>query len=124
MQCFFGQSILEVLEPSLGLDLIDSNYFLPSKFMETMAGLVGSGGPPALIAFPCLLIYIKLMKQITSRPVANGLDTDKEKVIHETIAQLQRRILYMKDVNRMQCLTLIGFLYRFIAQLTKFHIFV
>ena len=51
-----------------------------------MAGLVGSGGPPALIAFPCLMIYIKLMKQITNRPVANGLDIDKEKVIQGTIA--------------------------------------
>ena len=49
--------------------------------METMSGLVGSGGPPALIAFPCLVIYIKLMKHITSRPVCNGLDIDKEKVI-------------------------------------------
>ena len=46
-----------------------------------MAGLVGIGGPPALIAFPCMLIYIKLMKHITSRPVCNGLDIDKEKVI-------------------------------------------
>ena len=50
-----------------------------------MAGLVGTGGPPALIAFPCMVIYIKLMKQITSRPVANGLNIDKEKVIQGTI---------------------------------------
>lgn len=45
-----------------------------------MAGLVGNGGPPAFIAFPCILIYIKLMRQITSRPMANGLNIDKEKV--------------------------------------------
>ena len=49
--------------------------------METMAALVGTGGPPAFIAFPCVLIYIRLMKQITSRPVATGLDIDKEKVL-------------------------------------------
>ena len=45
-----------------------------------MAGLVGTGGPPAFIAFPCVVIYIKLMKHITSRPMTNGLNIDKEKV--------------------------------------------
>ena len=48
--------------------------------METMAGLVGTGGPPAFIAFPCVVIYIKLMKHITSRPMTNGLNIDKERV--------------------------------------------
>ena len=61
-----------------------------------MAGLVGSGGPPALIAFPCLVIYIKLMKHITNRPVANGLDIDKEKAIQGTLAVF--------IVNKVPCL--------------------
>ena len=65
-----------------------------------MAGLVGSGGPPALIAFPCLVIYIKLMKQITSRPMANGLDidNDKEKVIQRTIALLTKFFVLCLDI--------------------------
>ena len=65
-----------------------------------MAGLVGSGGPPAFIAFPCLVIYIKLMKQITSRPMANGLDidNDKEKVIQRTIALLTKFFVLCLDI--------------------------
>ena len=46
-----------------------------------MANLMGTGGPPAFIAFPCIVIYIKLMRQITSRPMAHGLNIDKEKVL-------------------------------------------
>ena len=61
-----------------------------------MAGLVGTGGPPSLIAFPCMVIYIKLMKQITSRPVANGLNIDKEKVIQGTIPLLTKFHILLK----------------------------
>ena len=63
--------------------------------MESMAGLVGSGGPPALIAFPCMLIYIKLMKHITNRPVCNGLNIDKEKVIQGTLGLLTKVLIFV-----------------------------
>ena len=48
--------------------------------METMTDLLGFGMPIISIAFPCFIIYLKLMKLISHRPIANGLDINKETV--------------------------------------------
>ena len=49
--------------------------------MESMAALVGSGGPVTLVAYITVAIYIKLMKGIAGRPVLEGKDVTIEKVI-------------------------------------------
>ena len=49
--------------------------------MESMAALVGSGGPATLLAYITMVIYIKLMKGISTRPVIEGKDVNMEKVI-------------------------------------------
>ena len=48
--------------------------------MESMAALVGSGGPVSLLAYTSMAFYIKLMKGITARPVVEGQDIQREKV--------------------------------------------
>ena len=50
--------------------------------MESMAALLGSGGPVSLLAYTSIAFYIKLMKGITARPVVEGLDIQREKVRH------------------------------------------
>ena len=50
------------------------------QFMESMAALLGSGGPVSLLAYTSIAFYIKLMKGITARPVVKGLDIQREKV--------------------------------------------
>ena len=50
--------------------------------MESMAALLGSGGPVSLLAYTTIAFYIKLMKGITARPVVEGQDIQREKVRH------------------------------------------
>ena len=57
------------------------NCLFVSKFMKSMAALVGSGGPVTLLAYITMVIYIKLMKGISTRPVIEGKDVNMEKVI-------------------------------------------
>ena len=45
-----------------------------------MGDLLSFGLPFVLLAMPSILIYLKLMKHITHRPINNGLNIEKERV--------------------------------------------
>ena len=61
--------------------------------MESMAALVGSGGPVSLLAYTSMAFYIKLMKGITARPVVEGQDIQREKVRLITV------LLYIVNIS-------------------------
>ena len=61
--------------------------------MESLAALVGSGGPMSLLAYSSMAFYIKLMKGITARPVVEGQDIQREKVRLITV------LLYIVNIS-------------------------
>ena len=61
--------------------------------MESLAALVGSGGPMSLLAYSSMAFYIKLMKGITARPVVEGQDIQREKVRFITL------LLYIVNIS-------------------------
>ena len=57
------------------------NCLFVIQFLESMAALVGSGFPVSLLAYITMAIYIRLMKGISIRPVVQGKDVNRDKVI-------------------------------------------
>ena len=45
-----------------------------------MIRLMASGIPYMIFVYPCIYIYLKLMKYITVRPVKDGVDPRNDKV--------------------------------------------
>ena len=50
------------------------------QFVDTMTDYLTWSLPLVFLVFPCIILYLQLMASVTQRPVASGLDLNKENV--------------------------------------------
>ena len=50
------------------------------QFVDTMTNYLTWSLPLVFLVFPCIILYLQLMASVTQRPVASGLDLNKENV--------------------------------------------
>ena len=54
--------------------------YLIHQFVDTMTDYLTWSLPLVFLVFPCIILYLQLMASVTQRPVASGLDLNKENV--------------------------------------------
>ena len=62
--------------------------YLIHQFVDTLTDYLTWSLPLVFLVFPCIILYLQLMASVTHRPVASGLDLNKENV---RLLTLQRK---------------------------------
>ena len=57
-----------------------STLYLIFQFVDTLTDYLTWSLPLVFLVFPCIILYLQLMASVTQRPVASGLDLNKENV--------------------------------------------
>ena len=63
------------------------------QFVDTLTDYLTWSLPLVFLVFPCIILYLQLMASVTQRPVASGLDLNKENVKSEFLTLHRETLL-------------------------------